>query len=77
MRGWPRVLQAVYVAFALLVFAGVATWIVAHGAAALMILAGVIGFIGSHILAGVVQYRKTMRRPWPRVSPVEDDDDDW
>jgi hypothetical protein len=24
-----------------------------------------------------VQYRRVMRRPWPAVPPVADDDDDW
>jgi len=28
-----------------------------------------------HLLAGVIEYRKTMRRPWPKVAPLVDDDD--
>jgi hypothetical protein len=39
-------------------------------------LAGVIGYVGMHLVRGVVHYRRTMRRPWPRVPPIEDDDDD-
>jgi hypothetical protein len=33
--------------------------------------------IGGHLLMGVSEYRRVMRRPWPNVSPLEDDDDDW
>lgn len=29
------------------------------------------------LVAAVVIYRRTMRRPWPKVAPVEDEDDDW
>jgi hypothetical protein len=28
-----------------------------------------------HVLAGVIEYRRTMRRPWPKVAPLVDDDD--
>jgi hypothetical protein len=29
-----------------------------------------------HLLAGVIEYWRTMRRPWPKVAPLADDDDD-
>jgi hypothetical protein len=41
-----------------------------------LMLAGVCGMIGGHLVVGVVEYRRTMRRPWPAVSPL-DDEDDW
>ena len=28
-----------------------------------------------HLVAGVTEYVKTMRRPWPDVPPLSDDDD--
>jgi hypothetical protein len=28
-----------------------------------------------YLVAAVVIYRKTMRRPWPKVAPIEDDND--
>ena len=28
------------------------------------------------LLVGLTEYRRTMRRPWPKVPPL-DDDDDW
>ena len=30
-----------------------------------------------YLIAAVVTYRRTMRRPWPKVAPAENDDDDW
>jgi cytochrome c oxidase assembly factor CtaG len=42
---------------------------------AFIALAGVCLTIGWHLAAGIVSYRRTMSRPWPRVTPIEDDDD--
>ena len=39
-------------------------------------LAAVCGQVGSHLLVGVIEYRRTMGRPWPKV-PLLSDDDDW
>jgi len=41
------------------------------------LMLAVCGMIGGHLLMGVSEYRRVMRRPWPNVSPLEDDDDDW
>ena len=30
-----------------------------------------------YLVAAIVIYRRTMRRPWPKVAPAEDDDDEW
>jgi hypothetical protein len=40
-----------------------------------LMLAGVIGFVAGHLIMGVTEYRRIMRRPWPKVRPLEDDDD--
>jgi VanZ family protein len=32
--------------------------------------------LSMHLLAGVAEYRKTMRRPWPDVAPLTDDDEE-
>jgi hypothetical protein len=29
-----------------------------------------------HVMNGLIEYRRVMRRPWPRVEPLDDDDDD-
>jgi hypothetical protein len=39
-----------------------------------LLLAGVSARIGSHLLLGILGYRQTMRRPWPRVRPLAEDD---
>lgn len=39
-------------------------------------LAGFGGHLMGHLIVGVVGYRDVMRRPWPKVPPL-DDDDDW
>jgi hypothetical protein len=39
-------------------------------------LAAVCGTIAGHLLIGVSEYRRIMRRPWPKVPPL-DDEDDW
>jgi hypothetical protein len=31
----------------------------------------------AHVTVGIVGYVQTMRRPWPSLPPLEDDDDDW
>jgi O-antigen/teichoic acid export membrane protein len=33
--------------------------------------------VASQVTIAVVHYRRTMRRPWPAVEPIADDDDDW
>jgi hypothetical protein len=71
--GWERVLLG----FDLFLFAGVATLLFAPSPAIFLMLTGFIGHLGTHVAMGIVRYRRTMRRPWPRVPPVEDDDDEW
>jgi hypothetical protein len=39
-------------------------------------LTAVIGSISCHLVIGVAAYRSVMKRPWPKVAPL-DDDDDW
>jgi hypothetical protein len=30
-----------------------------------------------HLAVGILGYRETMSRPWPKVPPIKNDDDDW
>jgi hypothetical protein len=39
-----------------------------------LLLAGVSARIGSHLFLGILGYRQAMRRPWPRVRPLVEDD---
>jgi hypothetical protein len=40
-----------------------------------MMLGGVCGNITGHLLVGFTEYPRAMRRPWPAVSPLEDEDE--
>ena len=41
-----------------------------------VLLAVVIGLVvASQIYTGALRYRRTMRREWPKVEPLPDDDD--
>jgi hypothetical protein len=33
--------------------------------------------VAAQVTISFVHYRRVMRRPWPAVPPVADDDDDW
>ena len=39
-------------------------------------LTALLGLVGGHLVMGITEYRRVMRRPWPQVAPL-DDDDDW
>jgi hypothetical protein len=39
-------------------------------------LAALAAVFTMHLVAAAIEYRKTMRRPWPKVAPLPDDDDD-
>jgi hypothetical protein len=30
-----------------------------------------------YLVGAILAYRATMRRPWPKVAPLEDEDEDW
>ena len=76
MSPWGRLFRAVYLGFALVIFVGIASFLVAPRAGVFLLLAGVIGGAGMRLAFGVVNYRRTMRRPWPSVPPI-DDEDEW
>jgi hypothetical protein len=77
VSAWTRVFQAFYFAFALALFAGPALLVFGHRLGVFVMLAGFVGYIGMHLLLGIGSYRETMRRPWPKVPPIEDDEDEW
>lgn len=53
----------------------------AYGAAlgwrpgAFVMVAALFGYVVGHLLTGLSEYRRVMRRPWPAVPPITDDDD--
>jgi hypothetical protein len=44
---------------------------------AYLMLGALGGTISVHLVVGVIGYRRAMARPWPRVSPLDDEDDVW
>jgi predicted signal transduction protein with EAL and GGDEF domain len=45
------------------------------GASLIAVAAGAL--VAAQVTISLVHYRRVMRRPWPAVHPVADDDDDW
>jgi hypothetical protein len=54
-------------------FAAVAGW----GPAAWVLIAVVTAAVVGHVVIAILRYRQVMRRPWPTVEPLADEDDDW
>jgi hypothetical protein len=44
---------------------------------AFVAVAGAMLTFASYLVGAVVGYRRTMSRPWPKVPPIADEDDDW
>jgi hypothetical protein len=72
---WGQILRAVLFGFDLLLFACLPVFLFDRRLAVFLALAAVIGLFLTHLTVGVVGYRQTMRRPWPKVPPLEDDDE--
>jgi hypothetical protein len=74
---WGRVIQVVAFTFTLLLLLGLPVLLVSSRLGLLLIVVGMAGYFLTQLTVSIVGYRQTMRRPWPKVPPVEDDDDDW
>jgi hypothetical protein len=61
--------------FMLLLLLGAGAAIAGRSWGIVLALVGLAGVVGLHLLVGVRGYRRVMRRPWPKVKPIEDDDD--
>ncbi len=42
---------------------------------AYLLIAAATGQITAHLVVGLTEYRRVMSRPWPKVRPVDDEDD--
>jgi len=60
-----------------LVVLGLALAFVDAGAGAALVGAAAGALVAAQVTIALVHYRRTMRRPWPAVEPLRDDDDDW
>lgn len=62
-------------ALQLLLLAGAVISAAGEDLGAVVLLAGLGAMLLGHLLVGVAGYRRVMRRPWPPVEPLPDDDD--
>jgi hypothetical protein len=69
MQIWPQAATLV------LLLVGLIVALNGSSAGAVVLIAGFALQIGTDIGVGVHRYHETMRRPWPQVAPVVDDDD--
>jgi hypothetical protein len=74
---WGRSLRVIYLGFSILIYAGLPVILFAPRLGVFLMLAGVVGMFATRLGVGIVGYRQTMRRPWPKVPSIEEDDDDW
>jgi hypothetical protein len=74
---WTRGLPALYLGFFFLLVVGIATLFFSPRLGLFLTVAGIGGPLATQVVFTVIAYRKEMRRPWPKVPPIEDDDDDW
>ncbi len=78
MGAWGQSLRTVYLGFSLLIYAGLPVILFVPRVGVFLMLAGAVGMFATRLVVGIVGYRQTMRRPWPKVTPIhDDDDDDW
>jgi hypothetical protein len=45
--------------------------------AAFVVLGALVATLMVHIAVALLNYRHVMRREWPKVEPLDDEDDDW
>ena len=78
LQPWPLGTSVGGIGYAValaLLFAGLFAAIAGARVGAYVLLAGLGVQLGCDLGLGVLSYRSTMRRPWPRVAPIVDDDD--
>jgi hypothetical protein len=68
--------RLIYAALWLLMLAGIYTSILGHRLGAWVFILGVIGHLALDLTVALVGYSDVMKRPWPKVAPL-DDEDDW
>jgi len=58
-----------------LLFGGLFAAVLGWRPGAFVAMAGACLIFAWHLAIGAWSYRRVMSRPWPKVSPIEDDDD--
>jgi hypothetical protein len=62
--------------FAALLLGALAALVFEWRVGALVAVISLVASLMLHVVNGVIEYRRVMKRPWPRVAPLDDDDDD-
>jgi len=70
-----RIASAARPLFAAVVFAGALAAAAGWRPAAVLIVVGVAATLGAQLVVGIAAYRRAMRRPWPEVAPLADEDE--
>jgi hypothetical protein len=77
----PRTLEWIWslsdLSFTAVLLAGMVAAVAGSRVGAYLMLGALGGTISVHLVVGVIGYRRAMARPWPRVSPLDDEDDVW
>jgi hypothetical protein len=68
--------RLVYLALFLALIGGVYSALLGWRPGAFLAIAGLSGTVVFHLVGGLIEYRRTMNRPWPKVPPLDDEDDD-
>lgn len=64
-------------ALAALVAVGVLVAFVDANVGFALVVASAGALVAAQVTIAFLHYRRTMRRTWPKVEPLPDDDDDW
>ena len=76
IRPWMRLAAQGYFLLVLLLYGGIAAGFVFESRPAVfLVLATFLAMLAIHLLVSVLAYRQVMRREWPKVAPLTDDDD--
>ena len=74
-RRTVRIATFARLAFSAATVAGALTAVAGWRPGVVIMLAGFVGTLAAHLLVGISGYRRAMRRPWPDVRPLVDEDE--
>jgi hypothetical protein len=76
IRPWMRLASLGYFLLFVLLYGSVAAGFVFESRLAVFVaLAAFVATLAAHLVPSIVVYRQVMRREWPKVEPITDDDE--
>jgi hypothetical protein len=76
IRLWMRLAALGYFLLFVLLYGSVAAGFVFESRGAVFVALGAfIARLAVHLVVSIFEYRRLMRREWPKVEPITDDDD--